>query len=265
MLRCVLRLVGGVLVVTAFVINGLYDWRRTKDEHVRLRRTIVRASRWSRLWLRAIGVHIHVRGRYAPERRGGRLIVANHLGYLDPIVMTAVRPAVFVTSVEVEQAGSIESIVCSLAGCLFIERRSYRRVVEDRGMLGEALSRYDVVLFPEGTSSDGSRILPFRSSLYESAVHARADVAAVCSRFTRVDGRDPRRNQAVRDLVCWYADMTLVPHFIRLLSCSRVDIEVTALETIPGSSEADRKDLAARTRATIAACYAGENDRGPRA
>jgi 1-acyl-sn-glycerol-3-phosphate acyltransferase len=91
------------------------------------------------------------------------------------------------------------------------------------------------VLFPEGTSSDGSRVLPFMSSLLEPAAAARCPVAAAHLAFA-VDDGDPAQE------VCYWADMTLVPHLLNLLAHGRVQARVRCVVQPPG--ETSRKALA---------------------
>ena len=99
------------------------------------------------------------------------MCVSNHLGYLDVLVLSARQPTVFVTSKEIE-ATPVLGDICAMAGCCFVERRSRRAAAGDRDMLSHVLRHHSLHLFPEGTSSNGESVLPFRSSLLAAAEQA---------------------------------------------------------------------------------------------
>jgi lyso-ornithine lipid O-acyltransferase len=163
------------------------------------------------------------------------LLLANHLGYLDILVLSALTPAVFVAKREVRRWPVFGSLAC-MAGTLFVHRE--RRA--DTARLAPELARLLeagalVVIFPEGTSSDGGKVLPFRSSLLEAAVWRGTPVHTAYLEYTLDDG-DPGAE------VCFWGTMALVPHLWNLLGKARVRARVVFSETTACS--ADRKALA---------------------
>jgi len=150
-------------------------------------------QRWSRFANRVVGIRVTTRGAIPPSG----LLVSNHLSYLDVIVLSSIRPCVFVAKRDV--AGwPFFGWLARAAGTIFVDR-------ENR-LSSPAVV---VVLFPEGTSSDGSTVLPFKSALLESAVQLRCPVASVSIQYALDDG-------SVADEVCYWRDMTLVPHLLNL-------------------------------------------------
>ena len=138
------------------------------------------------------------------------LLVCNHLSYLDILVLAACTPAVFVGKREIKYWPVFGWFAC-MAGTLFIHRESRTHVGEIAWEMqtileGGAL----VVLFPEGTSSDGQAVLPFKSSLLEPAARLNHPVTAASIQYELADGD-------VRNEVCYWGDMWLVPHGINLL------------------------------------------------
>ena len=148
------------------IISLLPTARRTK------RAAAIRVSSFfSRLLLRLLGVHIHVKHKERLLKKSEvLLIVANHLSYIDVLVLSALVPAVFVTSVELKHTAVIGALA-RLSGSLFVERRKpsgLKREIEYIAfVLGQGLP---VVLFPEGTTSNGDRVHQFKNSLFDAAV-----------------------------------------------------------------------------------------------
>jgi 1-acyl-sn-glycerol-3-phosphate acyltransferase len=221
------------------------------------RRASIRVSSfYSRLLLRLLEVRVHVKHRERLLRiSGARLIVSNHLSYIDVLILSSLMPVVFVTSVELKHTAVI-GLVARLSGSLFVERRSpsgLKREIDDIALvLGQGLP---VAFFPEGTTSNGDRVHPFKNSLFNAAVAARTDIMPLCLRYTKVSGRNltPRN----RDDVFYYGGITFFKHIPRLLSCSSIDVEALPLAPITVKPHHTRKDLAALTQSAISKAYHG--------
>jgi 1-acyl-sn-glycerol-3-phosphate acyltransferase len=131
--------------------------------------------------LGVLGIELHVRG--TPPVRGPMLLVANHISWLDILVVHASRHCRFVSKSEVEHWPLIGTLATG-GGTLYIERESRRhamRVVHD---MAESLRAGDVLaVFPEGTTSDGRALLPFHANLLQAAISAEAPVLPVALSF----------------------------------------------------------------------------------
>lgn len=184
----------------------------------------------------------------------GKLIVSNHMSYLDILVHSAVRPAVFVSSVEVEHTFFL-GLVARIGGTFFVERRNPKNIRNElNGIEQLILQGFDVVLFPEGTSTDGSKILPFRSSFLAGAVETGVDIIPACLRYSRINGKS--FGDSNRDLVCWYGDMNFSPHFFSFVSQRQTEAAVTYLPAVSADG-ADRKEAARLARELISEVYFG--------
>lgn len=207
---------------------------RGADARARLRRAWTRT--WSRSALAALGVAVHTTGDPPAEPV---LLATNHLGYLDVLVLGAVRPCVFVAKREV-RSWPIWGWLSRLGGTLFVDRASRRdapRAVDDMARAMEAGEC--VVLFPEGTTSAGSGILPLRSALLEAAVRTGRPLHFATLTY-RTGPTDPPPSEAV----CWWGDHEFLPHLLGLLRLDRVDVDARFGDApLLGS---DRKTLAAR-------------------
>ncbi len=190
-------------------------------------------QKWSARLLSGIGVKITVTGQ-APERG---LIVSNHLSYLDILVFSAVARTAFVSKSEVKSWPGV-GWIASLGGTIFIDRSRKSDTHAIQPQIQEALSHgVRMVIFPEGTSTDGSRILHFHSSLFQPALDLSAPVTAACLSYFIPDG--DAANEA-----CYWGDMTLLPHLLHLLTKRSVHASVRFSQE--HLQFADRKE-AART------------------
>ena len=217
---------------------------RTPCTDYDLRQTTIRTSRWARRACRTLGLRVRRTGDW--PARGGRLLVANHLSWLDPLLLSAIRPAIFVTSVETAE-DSFLGRICASAGCVFMERRHRSGLIDECGRLATLLRHHAVVVFPEATSSDGTRLLPFRPAAFAAAIAARAPVQPLTLQYHSLDGR--ALNARTRDRVYWYGDMTFLPHLGQLTTIARIDATLTVMPVHTGI--ACRKALANQTRLAI--------------
>jgi len=228
-----LRCIGFLTISLCAVLHYLVAYRGAP---------LQRRARWQQYWGRRFawlfGLQIEVRG--AIPRSG--LIVANHLGYVDILVLSAITPCVFVSKAEVAR-WPVLGVLARIAGTIFIDR-TRRVAVSAVNTRVEAATRAGlcVVLFPEGTSSDGRTVLPFKASLLEPACRAGAPLTPAAIRY-RLDAG------SVATEVCYWGDMTLLPHLFRLFQQRCVYAHVAFGETFREATS--RKELALALRETV--------------
>ncbi|RJF66581.1 lysophospholipid acyltransferase family protein [Rhodopseudomonas palustris] len=200
---------------------------------------------YHRIVCRLIGVRIRQVGRRSGT--GPVLILANHVSWLDICVISAMAPVSFVAKSEV--AGwPVFGALAKWQRTVFIDRQARHRTGAATAEIGTRLKAGEaIVLFAEGTSSDGSRVLPFRSALIGAVHHALGDdsdttvgVQPMAVTYTGFGGLPIGRE--LRDRVAWYGDAELIPHFIGLLSAGAIDVTVSWGEPILHTS--DRKAIA---------------------
>ncbi|HEX4265616.1 MAG TPA: lysophospholipid acyltransferase family protein [Verrucomicrobiae bacterium] len=170
------------------------------------------------------------------------LLVSNHLSYLDILVIASITPAMFVAKREV-RSWPVFGFFAKLAGTLFVDREHRSRVGQTTNEIQSALDEDAlVVLFPEGTSSNGETVLPFKSSLLEPATRQTHSLFADLIQYQLDDGD-------VGEEICYWKDMTLVPHLINLMSkrSIRASVRFTQLR----ESSTDRKELARQLHSEI--------------
>ena len=194
--------------------------------------------RWCRFASRVLGLSLASKG--AVPNTG--LLVCNHLSYLDVIALSALVPCAFVAKQEV-RAWPLFGWLARAAGTIFVDRNRRSATARDVDQVQEALdSGLLVVLFPEGTSTDGSTVLPFKSSMLQGAVQSQIPIAAA--------GLDYRLNHgSVADEVCYWRDMTLLPHLLNLFGKPVINAEVRFSSARVRAG--DRKSVARELRTEV--------------
>ncbi len=204
---------------------------------------------------RILGLRLEIEGTV--ERSRPVLLVANHTSWLDIPVLSAVAPVSFVAKKEVGNWPFVSSLA-RLQRTVFVDRTRRTSVGETAGEIAERLKAGDaIVLFAEGTSSDGNRVLPFMSSLFAAARPVGVDFSAsnapvvqtVSLVYARLHGVPIER--ADRPLVGWYGDMEMQSHAWELLKAGPLDVVVKIGPPVELADFADRKDLAQRTELAV--------------
>ena len=206
---------------------------------------------WYAGLLKLGGIEVRVVGR--PRRGGSTFYVANHVSYLDIVVLGRVLDGLFVAKSDVASWPGI-GLLARLAGTVFV-RRSLEMAREQCAELTEIMDAGDnIILFPEGTSGLGDTVMPFKTTLFEvpyrvkSAVGLRIQPLAIV--YIEAD-RKPCRTRRERSLVAWYGRMTLVPHVLRFLGTRGAVVELHFLEPIRAEDFSWRRDLAVACRERI--------------
>ncbi len=222
----------------------------------RVRRSLLlnNSSFFCRIMLVLLGIHLHVKYRERlQKKKKGLLIVSNHVSYVDVLAISSLVPSVFITSVELGSTLFL-GMLARLGGSIFVERRKSSGLKKEIALIARALEEgLFVTLFPEGTTSNGESVQPFKNSLFDAAVAARVDVLPVCLRYMYVNGK--RITAASRDSIFYYGGTPFSRHIPRLLSLTSVDIEIIPLKLIRQQDSGSRKDLAAQAHSAISSAY----------
>jgi 1-acyl-sn-glycerol-3-phosphate acyltransferase len=200
---------------------------------------------WARGALRIAGVEVAVDG---PVPRPPFLLVTNHLGYLDILVLSSVVGCCYVSRGDV-RSWPVVGLLCRSMRVIFVDRSRRADVERVAAEMAARLAEGEgVVFFPEGTSSAGDRVAPFKPSLFECAVRARVPVHYAALGYATDEPEPPAHLS-----VCWWGDMTFVAHFLALLEIPRVRARV-AFGPGPVAGD-DRKRLAAELHEAVEARF----------
>lgn len=193
-------------------------------------------SRWSRSLLAIMKARVEVTGR---PPSSPFILVSNHLSYVDIVLIASQATAVFVAKREI-RSWPVIGFLARCMGTIFIDRGARRDIPRVLAQMDRVMrSGEGVVVFPEGTSGKGDRVLPFRPPLLEAAFRTGVPVSCAALRYDTPTGAPPASR-----VVCWWGGMTLHDHLVRLLSLPHFSAEIHF-----GSStiqETDRKVLADR-------------------
>lgn len=204
---------------------------------------------------RLLGIRLHIEGRVVDD--APVLLVANHVSWLDIPVLSAVAPLSFIAKKEVATWPFV-SALARLQRTVFVDRTRRTAVGQTAGEIIDRLKTGDaIVLFAEGTSSDGNQVLPFKTPLFAAVkpslangyTDAGACVQTLAIAYTHLHGIPLGRYG--RPLVGWYGDMDMATHAWRLLKAGPLDVKIRIGPPAPLANFADRKDLARYSEAEV--------------
>ena len=193
-----------------------------------------------------MGVRIHAEGQPVQDR--STLFVANHVSYLDIPILSTWLDTIFVAKREVAKWPGFGALA-RLGKTVFVTRSPLDAAADCQALSQVLLGGRAVVLFPEGTSSGGLDVLPFRSTLFEVAyawtAEGRVDVQPVTISYTRAADGGPSP-------LAWYADMDFFSHLLRGFTLPPTDVHIRFHAPVRARRFADRKALASHCRDCIA-------------
>ncbi|MFN3718465.1 MAG: lysophospholipid acyltransferase family protein [Rhizobium rhizophilum] len=246
----------GLSLIVLLVVSGLlipvqllalrFDWP--------LRRRLPR--QWHRMALWFLGIRVHVHGTL--DTRRPLMIAANHASWKDILVLGSLADVAFIAKTEVA-SWPVFGFLAKLQKTIFVVREEKRRTGDQVNEIAARMADGEiVVLFPEGTTSDGNRILGIKSSLFGAAAAALpggedgvVHVQPVAIAYTRVQGMPMGRYH--RPIAGWPGDVGLVEHLIGVLRAGALDVDVTFGETVEFKKGDSRKALAIRTEEQLRA------------
>lgn len=212
-LKAIVKLARALLHILMGFFTILLVFPRLGSEQRQLRTQV-----WSRGMLRCIGIALIVKGN--PALNGPLLLVANHMSWLDITALHAARFCRFVSKADIKKWPFI-GMLASGIGTLFIERESRRDAMRVVHHMAASLQAGDVLgVFPEGTTSDGSGLLPFHANLFQAAIAANAPVQPVALKF--VDTRTGLQSTAPN----YVGDDTLVGSVWRTLTTPDIAVVI---------------------------------------
>lgn len=226
------------------------------------RRATLAPILFHRVFLRLFGVRLTQSGT-PPAPGEAALVLANHVSWLDIIAIGALRPLSFVAKSEI--AGwPLIGILAGLQRTIYIDRQRRGATATVSTAMGHRLAEGElVVLFAEGTTGDGTRLLPFRSSLVGAARAAlQAEAGRGRVRLQPLAITYPRRNglpvtRSERSEIAWYGDMELAPHLAAFVQGGPIDVHVIWGAPIAFEANTDRKVATAAVEAEVRAALRG--------
>lgn len=222
--RGMIRVCLFILHVVTFLLSHLLITLLVPYRKLRLKIFIASNRFHCRFVLFYLGVRITQATSPSPVK--GKLIVCNHLSYIDVLVLFAYYPSLFITSKEIEKTPVLGQIT-KLAGCFFVERKKALRTPETilrelEEMKLRLAEGFNVFLFPEGTSSDGQSVLPFKAHFFQLASSANIQIQPLVIKY----------NGPSRQRVPWFGEMSFFPHFVSLCQEKNISLILHELPVI---------------------------------
>jgi 1-acyl-sn-glycerol-3-phosphate acyltransferase len=187
-----------------------------------------------------------------PHDQKHYLIVANHTGFLDIFAMNVFCNGLFITSVEMQQT-PVLGWVTDAGGCLYVERRDRSNIDKEVLKIRQALEDgHNVILYPEGTSTDGAQVLPFKRTLI-TAASGVVPIQPIVINYDKVN--DEPMSHKYRKHVFWYGKNHFLPSILRLFSIKSCEISITYLEPVFIHSSAQKHETSVVLHQMVSAAF----------
>lgn len=254
-MRKVFRFVCIVFWMVSFFIRGWIIKLGTRDPVRQRHRLAKNTSYVSSKLLIYFGLKVTV---VNPENlqilaQENHLIVSNHVSYTDILVLASCYPFIFISSTEMA-ANPFLGDIARIGGSLFTNRKKHASLPQEINNFASALKDgFNLVLFPEGTSTNGETVREFRKSLFQTSIIAQKPILPICVKYKTLDSR-PIQTQEQRDIVCWYGEMTFVPHLFKIISHT-AEVEVNVLSPLPYDPCKTRQQLCEEVHAQILSVF----------
>lgn len=222
-------------VVTIIVQSTILSLLRLRGKRVAL----VYPKFFHALCTKIVGLNVIVEGE--PVRGEHIVYLGNHVSYLDVQALGSIVEGTFVAKKDIE-SWPFFGLMGKMGQTIYISRNPADATREATVLSARLQEPSPVIIFPEGTSSNGETILPFKSSLFEMFLNKNITIQPFTISIMKIEGKTPV-TPAMRDIYAWHGDMDLIPHLWRLVTGKGVTIKVTFQKPITTSSFKDRKLL----------------------
>lgn len=191
-------------------------------------------------FLKTMGTLAGLRVRTEGSPRSGALLLANHLSWLDILALAGTSRAIFVAHSGLSLHGGLKWL-CDQNDTVFITREKRGSIATQVNQVRAALGERPLTIFPEGTTGDGTRLLPFKSSLLSAVEPLAAEVPIQPVALDYADAPD----------IAWFEDEPGLANVRRILSRSKVDLTIRFLDPLSGGELANRKTMTAAAQDAI--------------
>ena len=243
-----LKSISGALAATGALLPPAYAARLLEG-----RSAYTMPRLWHRAVRRALGVNSVLLGKPAS---GSVLYVVNHLSWLDIPVIGSHLKGSFVAKSEVGDMGVV-GFLADMQDTIYVDReRRSRSAAQANAILARLVAGDNVILFPEGTSNDGVRILPFKSALFSAIEGPGSDairIQPVTIAYTRLNGLPLTRHRLIE--IAWIGDMALGSHALDFMRLGRIEARLMCHDPVSRADFRDRKALARHCQSVISTGY----------
>lgn len=180
----------------------------------------------------------------------GNLIICNHMSYMDVLVIASKIPTLFVTSTEMRDTPFLGWIT-RLGECLYVNRRSHKNINTEIKDIQDWIHKgFNVLIFPEATTSNGVELRPFKSSLLKISQNGTVPLTAYCLKYIGLDGTIATPEQ-IKSNISWFENASFLPHVFKQLMNKQVRFTLVEVDQFVSSPELDRKAVVQRLETGI--------------
>ena len=202
---------------------------------------------YHRLVLRILGVRVNIDGELL--KQGPAILAANHVSWLDIVILSSVAPVSFIAKRDVN-AWPFFGALARLQRTVFVDRNRRVTTASSRDEMQERLNAGDMlVLFAEGTSGDGARVLPFKSAFFAAAEHPGVSVQPLSIVYT--GHRNLPMTRRLRPLYAWYGDMDMPPHLWEAAAHGPIEVKIICHAPLTMADHGNRKVLAKQAEEAV--------------
>lgn len=192
------------------------------------------------------GVHVLIKGRENIPRSTGYLVISNHLTYLDGVVLGSIFPVIYLSKKAIKKWPGINWMV-SISGTIFVDReRKHASPKSVDDMVNRLRQRANVLLFPEGTSTNGDRLREFQSVFFAAPLVSQSLIVPVIISYLKINNEPV--TSANRHTIYWWGQVPFQNHLYQLLQMRTVDVQIEILPPVETgrfqNSSIGRKELA---------------------
>jgi 1-acyl-sn-glycerol-3-phosphate acyltransferase len=209
-----------IYIVTGIIINTIFSI----CPFIRFR--II--SHWTRMFNRflrfILRIKIVIEGDSSVLNENGNFIISNHVSYLDGVILGSLFAVVFVSKSQVRN-WPLFGWMTEVGGTIFVDRQRKNKSVDYIHQTTRMLKRkVNVLVFPEGTSTDGEKLLPFQSIHFQSPLNSKSQILPIAIKYKKINAEEISRDN--RDKVCWYGQIKFHKHLLKVLQLNNIQVEV---------------------------------------
>jgi len=225
MLMKTLKIILHILFVIPLCVLILISTKRQQEKIIQF---------WCKRLLSIFEIKVEVQGLNSfLYNQKQYLMVANHISWMDIIVIQSIKPSIFVAKSDVA-SWPLFGWVAQMTGTIFIKREKVSDIKKALKKMKRRLIKRSVCIFPEGTSTSGRYLLPFKSNLFQSSIDTNKSILPLCLRY--------KQKGTYSDKVAFIDDMSLVDSIIKIKKEIDISVEVEVLQ--PLRPRGNRKELA---------------------
>jgi 1-acyl-sn-glycerol-3-phosphate acyltransferase len=234
-------------LVCSFIFKAIWI-SLTNKGFEKLKRLSINAHQHAKKLIPSFKITLKTEGTFPP---GSFLAVANHVSYVDVLMLAAIYPSIYISYTRIERIFFVGGIA-GLGGTLFLEREKKHKMHQDIASIAAMLeSGNPVTIFPEGRCTNGDNVREFHGAYIEAAVNAGIPVVPICLAYKSVNGE--LITQANRDFICIYGKTPFGPHMLRMirkLNCMELHVRI-----FPPINGVDRKEIAFEAHKNVSGYY----------